>query len=142
MGTARKIDIDGKSYTPPEISAMILGKLKADAEAYLGTTVTEAVITVPAAETANYNGTTKEITVKIGKKQIAKPTANETAFVYTGEKQVYLLDMTRLVAGTQFRGQFESRIKGLVEEVKKIATAHTLSCDEDGVADYLEKFVL
>ena len=48
MGTARKIDIDGKSYTPPEISAMILKKLKDDAEAYLGTTVTEAVITVPA----------------------------------------------------------------------------------------------
>ena len=48
MGTDRKVDIDGKAYTPQEISAMILGKLKADAESYLGGTVTQAVITVPA----------------------------------------------------------------------------------------------
>ena len=48
MGTDRKIEIDGKRYTPPEISAMILQKLKADAENYLGTPVTQAVITVPA----------------------------------------------------------------------------------------------
>jgi len=48
MGTAYKKEIDGKSYTPQEISAMILQKLKADAEAYLGTSVSQAVITVPA----------------------------------------------------------------------------------------------
>jgi len=48
MGTDRKVNIDGKSYTPQEISAMILQKLKADAESYLGETVTQAVITVPA----------------------------------------------------------------------------------------------
>ena len=48
MGTSHKVNIDGKEYTPQEISAMILQKLKADAESYLGETVTQAVITVPA----------------------------------------------------------------------------------------------
>jgi molecular chaperone DnaK len=48
MGTNYKVDIDGKNYTPQEISAMVLQKLKADAESYLGTTVSQAVITVPA----------------------------------------------------------------------------------------------
>ena len=48
MGSDYKVDIDGKAYSPQEISAMTLAKLKADAEAYLGQTVTEAVITCPA----------------------------------------------------------------------------------------------
>src|ERR687893_443007 len=48
MGTTWKADIDGKKYTPQEISARILGKLKRDAESYLGETIVDAVITVPA----------------------------------------------------------------------------------------------
>ena len=60
MGTARKINIDGKSYTPEQISAMILQQLKADAESYLGEKVTEAVITVPAYFTDAQRQATKD----------------------------------------------------------------------------------
>ena len=60
MGSDYKVDIDGKSYTPQEISAMILQKLKSDAEAYLGETVTEAVITVPAYFTDAQRQATKD----------------------------------------------------------------------------------
>lgn len=60
MGSDYKADIDGKKYTPQEISAMILQKLKADAEAYLGTTVSQAVITVPAYFTDSQRQATKD----------------------------------------------------------------------------------
>ena len=60
MGSSRKVSIDGKDYTPQEISAMILQKLKADAEAYLGETVTQAVITVPAYFTDSQRQATKD----------------------------------------------------------------------------------
>ena len=58
-----KVNIDGKSYTPPEISAMILQKLKGDAEKYLGETVTQAVITVP----AYFNDSQRQATKDAGK---------------------------------------------------------------------------
>ena len=60
MGSDYRVDIDGKGYTPQEISAMILQKLKADAEAYLGETVTQAVITVPAYFTDAQRQATKD----------------------------------------------------------------------------------
>ena len=60
MGTDRKVAIDGKNYTPQEISAMILQKLKADAESFLGTTVSQAVITVPAYFTDAQRQATKD----------------------------------------------------------------------------------
>ena len=56
MGTDYKVDIDGKKYSPQEISAMILQKLKADAENYLGEKVSEAVITVPACSASGNKG--------------------------------------------------------------------------------------
>ena len=63
MGTDHKVDIDGKKYSPQEISAMILQKLKADAEGYLGEKVTEAVITVP----AYFNDAQRQATKDAGK---------------------------------------------------------------------------
>ena len=60
MGSDRKVRIDGKEYTPQEISAMILQKLKQDAEAYLGEPVTQAVITVPAYFTDSQRQATKD----------------------------------------------------------------------------------
>ncbi len=88
MGTSEKVDIDGKGYTPQEISAMILTKLKQDAEGYLGETVSQAVITVP----AYFNDSQRQATKDAGKiaglevlRIINEPTAAALAYG-VGEK--------------------------------------------------------
>ncbi len=90
MGSDYKVSIDGKSYTPQEISAMILQKLKADAEAYLGEKVSEAVITVP----AYFNDAQRQATKDAGKiagldvkRIINEPTAAALAYGLDNEKE-------------------------------------------------------
>lgn len=90
MGTDYKVSIDGKDYTPQEISAMILQKLKADAEAYLGEKVTEAVITVP----AYFNDAQRQATKDAGKiagldvkRIINEPTAAALAYGLDDESE-------------------------------------------------------
>jgi molecular chaperone DnaK len=89
MGSNYKVNIDGKQYSPPEISAMVLQKLKADAEAYLGSTVTQAVITVP----AYFSDSQRQATKDAGKiaglevlRIINEPTA--AALAYGLDKEV------------------------------------------------------
>ena len=89
MGTNKKVDIDGKGYNPQEISAMILQKLKADAEAYLGQTVSQAVITVPAYFTDAQRQATKDAGKIAGLEVlriINEPTAAAIAYGLNEEK--------------------------------------------------------
>ncbi len=98
MGTDYKVKIDGKDYTPPEISAMILRKIKADAEAYLGEKLSQAVITVP----AYFNDNQRQATKDAGKiaglevlRLVNEPTAAALAYGLDkkGEGKICVLDL-------------------------------------------------
>jgi molecular chaperone DnaK len=98
MGTDYKVDIDGKKYTPQEISAMILQKIKQDAEAFLGEKVTKAVITVPAYFNDNQRQATKDAGTIAGLevvRVINEPTAASLAYGLdkTGNRKILVFDL-------------------------------------------------
>jgi molecular chaperone DnaK len=157
MGTGYKVDIDGKDYSPQEISAIILQKLKADAEAYLGETVTQAVITVPAYFTDSQRQATKDAGKIAGLEVlriINEPTAaalaygldkdgDQTVLVYDlggGTFDVSILELgdgvfeVKATSGNNKLGgdDFDERIMNyLVEEFKK---SHAVDLSKDKMA--------
>ena len=103
MGTDHTVDIDGKKYTPQDISAMILGKLKSDAESYLGEKVTEAVITVPSYFTDSQKQATKDAGKIAGldvKRIINEPTAASLAYGLDKDESQHKILVYDLGGGT------------------------------------------
>ena len=141
MGTNFKVDIDGKAYTPQEISAMTLAKLKADAEAYLGEPVTEAVITVPAYFTDAQRQATKDAGKIAGldvKRIINEPTA--AALAYGVDKEESQKIMVYDLGGGTFDVSILEISGGVIEVLATAGNNHLGGDDFDlAVADYLVK---
>ena len=139
MGENYKVDIDGKGYTPQEISAMVLQKLKADAEAYLGQTVTEAVITVPAYFSDAQRQATKDAGKIAGldvKRIINEPTA--AALAYGVEKENEQKIMVYDLGGGTFDVSILEIGDGVVEVKATAGDTHLGGDDFDQrIMDYL-----
>ena len=141
MGSDYRVTIDGKKFTPQEISAMILQKLKADAESYLGTTVTEAVITVPAYFTDAQRQATKDAGKIAGlevKRIINEPTA--AALAYGVDKEESQKIMVYDLGGGTFDVSILEISSGVIEVLATAGNNHLGGDDFDQcLVDYLIK---